>query len=193
MSIKSRRGRASIVALGVVAAVGLLAAISFAGKSKAQTSVPPPTYLTFGPVQLPPKLPGDSGGSTSALIALLLPAVQRGTTPFAVELVNQDTDKVLQFNGPVILGDPTAVELSVSIMNSATGAPTHQMVITSLTTGAKAVLNTAFTDVTVRVIPAVQNNARVNPMSASVTVSGFFGDGSVRFSYGAPVLLLPAV
>jgi hypothetical protein len=192
MSIKSKRGRTSVVALSIVVAIALLAALSFAGKGKAQTTVPPPAYLTFGPVELPPKLPA-SGGSTSATIAVLLPAVQRGTTPFAVEFINQDTDKVVQFNGPVVAGDPTAVELSVSIMNSVATAATHEMVITSLVTGARAVLTTAFTDVTVRVVPAVQGNTRVNPISAGVTVTGTFADGSVRFSYAQPVLLLPAI
>ncbi|HEY3782048.1 MAG TPA: hypothetical protein VGL56_13265 [Fimbriimonadaceae bacterium] len=186
MNIKSKRGRTTVAALSLVLVACIATAIGLVRRASAQSVQPAMTY-NFGPIQ------GiTTGGSTQTLIGLLLPAVRTGS-PFVLEIFNQDTVKELQIN---TVGAPprTNARFMVTITQPATGAAGYKMTITNVATNQSVVLNTAFSDFTARLVPAVQdNNMPVSPLSASATITGLMGDGSVRFQYGSPVLLLPAV
>ncbi len=170
-------GRAAVVTLSVAAAM-IAGGALFGATAKAQSSPNPTMDAQFGPTMLGPT-DANGGGDTHALIGLLLPAVRQVKQPFSVQILNDDTNLVIPIQAS---GDGrTSAFVDVSIVTDATG---QRQLKAALMGSAEYRQATNYSNVTIRILPAVQSNGRIfQPMSSSDIVKGYtrvtMGDGSV--------------
>jgi prepilin-type processing-associated H-X9-DG protein len=211
MSLKSKAGRTTLAALSIVIAAGALAAVALTTRAHAQTTTAAniSNYMeTFGVFDLNPIPPAAASepvatvhGGTTALIGLLLPAVQHAAAPFRVQILNEDTDLVVALTPPagvttINWGDD--IRLTTA---SVVGGRGFSLSVFNERTGQSETHLTNFERFAVRILPAVQStHGFIVPVAASVTLNGSnnasFADGSVEpipFQYAVPAVQLPAV
>jgi hypothetical protein len=184
MSIQFRRrliGRASFLGLAVAALALAAGGFMLSQRAEAQGRIAR-HVITFPAAIIGPER-GDSNGIIAVLIGLLLPAVQKGGSPFVIEAVMGDGSVSIQRIDPrggqqffdvFLTPNEDEKTMMLHLRNRATGEDA-----TSPTTGGGVVI---------RLLPAVQGNGNVMmPLSMGQTLSGFdtvkMGDGSVRLPF----------
>lgn len=178
-------GRASILALAALAVLVLAGCLVLVRKASAQGGGR--RAMAFAPVMINPPDPVRGGGD-SLLIGLLLPAVQRGSTPFRVEAAMGDGSVAVLTTPPEPIRSSSFFDVFLEANERDQGFTLH---LRNRKTGEEATAQTADTGITVRILPAVQDGDATQPLAAGLTVSGFrnarMGDGSVLpipFQYG---------
>jgi hypothetical protein len=186
-------GRATIVTVAVASVMALGAFTLLSTKANAQVNISR-HIITFSPILQAAPL-ADHSGTNSILIGLLLPAIQKGSTPFVVEASTGD-GSVLVLSSPP--DDNRTTSFFDVFFESDQAGRGFVMHLVNRKTGEDKSTPTSDLGVTVRLLPAVQRNGfALSPISAGLTVSGIqnvaLGDGSVLpipFKYG---LMMPPV
>jgi hypothetical protein len=193
-------GRTKVAAVSILATSIGIGMFLFAQKAHAQSlGSPGASALSFGPVHLSPATINSTPGSLGT-IKVLLPAVQNQSQPFRLVVQTADAQIRLPIVPPVgaavTLNDAT---FNVYLASNANGG-TLLAVYDSLS-GKTATAPTQFSDITARLLPAVQlNGDSTSPLGASMTMTATrtatISDGTtfaLPYFEFVPAVQLPAV
>lgn len=199
MSQQSKKhllGRASVVAILAVALLVVGGILVFTRRALAQTA-PIRGIVTFAPSLMIARGSSD-GGPHNLLIGMLLPAVQRNGTPVRLEAFTGDGSVTVEVPDPD-LGHQGTAFLDVFITDGTANGGLLLHVVNKRT-GVDTTAAITQRDVTVRLLPAVQDGLLLPAVSVAETISGHrnitISDGTTQaipFEYALPAVQLPAV
>jgi prepilin-type processing-associated H-X9-DG protein len=172
-STLSLSGRVTIATLALISI--LLGFAYFGNRAHAQGGGTMRVH-DFGVVSLEQN--SSQNGNTAILIGLLLPAVKRLTTPFRIEVMNDDTDIVMGLNGS------SGKRVRYFEVFMTTDGKLQYLNVKNLDTGELRTKATKVPEVGVRLLPAVQDGTvPVDFITGNLSVRGSanisFADGSV--------------